>query len=225
MEDKLKKMIKNNYNLSKKLLPEYDRVYTDIVCYLRASSFDDLKVEECIEDILGMLMEAQERGIAAKDVIGPDYKAFCDSIIESSKLKRWSLQKLFFLLEILISTAGLMYGLDLLFWVIPESLKTRTLPLAYTLKLSFLINTLIIAFASIFFVQYIGKISFDEADSKGKKVFFLYLLVVASTVFFSIFLRKYVLLTLPIYLIPLLLGILYAIIKLMKRKLIANQLA
>ncbi|CEO87604.1 hypothetical protein [Syntrophaceticus schinkii] len=40
---KVEKMVKKNYELSKKLTPENDAVYTDIVCYLRTSALDELE--------------------------------------------------------------------------------------------------------------------------------------------------------------------------------------
>lgn len=83
-QQNLKEKIANHYELSKQLTPEYDKVYTDMVVYLRTSALTMTDVEEVINDILVMMLEAQDRGESAELVFGSDYKQFCDEMILST---------------------------------------------------------------------------------------------------------------------------------------------
>ena len=54
---------------------------TDIVVYLRGASISMLDQELVRRDITQMIIDGQNAGVAVSDVIGGDYKAFCDSVI------------------------------------------------------------------------------------------------------------------------------------------------
>ncbi len=79
----LKDQIAAHYALSKQLNPQYDQVYGDMVVYLRTSNVLAVDVEEIINDILVMMLEAQARGESVEVVFGSDYQLFCDEMIAS----------------------------------------------------------------------------------------------------------------------------------------------
>lgn len=54
---------------------------TGIVCYLRSTSLTAMQQEEVRRDIIDMLIDGRRRGQTASDVIGGDYRAFCDEIV------------------------------------------------------------------------------------------------------------------------------------------------
>lgn len=163
---KLDDLIRKNYELSKKLTPENDEVNTNIVCYLRTSGMDELEAEEIIQDILGMMLEAQKRGEEIEQVIGNDYRAFCDSVIEAAHPKRFSWRKLFSDLEIVVIVISLLWLLDIIFFYLPQMFKQGRLILDFQVSLGFLINTAIILLASVLIVKYIGKTSFKDSKEK-----------------------------------------------------------
>jgi DNA-binding ferritin-like protein (Dps family) len=72
-----------NNDLDKLLDPENEPAMTDIVCYLRGAGISLYNQEIIRQDLLEMVLSAQERGENIQTVIGTDYKTFCDEIIAS----------------------------------------------------------------------------------------------------------------------------------------------
>ena len=56
---------------------------TKMVCYLRTRSVEEKRLEDIRQDITDMLLEAQDRGESANQVLGGNYQQFCDEIIDS----------------------------------------------------------------------------------------------------------------------------------------------
>jgi len=166
---KVEDLIKKNYELSKKLTPENDEIFTSIVCYLRTSGLDELEAEEIIQDILGMFLEAQERGDEIKQVIGDDYQAFCDSIIATSQPKRFTWRKLFSNLEIVVYSVAILMAIDIVFVNLPQMIREGRLLLDFRVSLGFLIQSAIVFLAAVLIVKYVGKTSFKELKEKQKK--------------------------------------------------------
>lgn len=81
MSKRSRMMRKENNELENRLDGRFDDVLTDIVVYIRGANISELEQESVRRDITQMLIDAQSRGETADDVIGGDYKAFCDAII------------------------------------------------------------------------------------------------------------------------------------------------
>lgn len=199
----VKAMIKSNFELSKGLNKENDIIYTDIVCYLRVSLLEEVKTEEIIADILDMFLRSQEQGKAIREIIGEDYKAFCDSILESLEPKKFSFKSLKENAEIIINGLFILLTIDIMFSYLPKLIKSKDIT-QYSLNASFLINSAIIIILAIGIVNYIGKNSFKLTKSKPKKItyFFIWLgfsAFILGTMFISFKLSKYPLFSLNIY--------------------------
>ncbi|WP_194189743.1 hypothetical protein [Clostridium chrysemydis] len=82
MNNNAKEKINFNYNNIKKIDGKYDSLITDIVCYIRLELVEN-DAEEAIDDILDMLLSAQVRGEDLYEFVGNDFKKFCDNIIDS----------------------------------------------------------------------------------------------------------------------------------------------
>lgn len=83
MNRKTKELNRLNNELDSKINDGNQEVFTDIICYLRGSAISDYDQELVRQDLLEMILSAQERGEDIETVIGEDYKEFCDSIIAS----------------------------------------------------------------------------------------------------------------------------------------------
>ena len=81
MNRQTKTLLKENNQLEKQLSKETDDILTDIVVYIRSANITEYNQELVRRDITNMLIEGQERGQSAAEVIGEDYKAFCDAVI------------------------------------------------------------------------------------------------------------------------------------------------
>ena len=64
------------------LLNEYDKsVLTDIVVYIRMSGISPYDQEKVRRDVREMIAEGERRGKTAREIIGEDYRQFCDDVI------------------------------------------------------------------------------------------------------------------------------------------------
>jgi DNA-binding ferritin-like protein (Dps family) len=198
----IKKLIKKNYELSKKLNPENDKIYTDILVYLRFSTLDELEAEEVIQDILGMFLEAQQRGEKIEKVIGEGYQAFCDSIIESARPTKFIWKKAFLNPELIVMFFGILWVIDLVCNFIFELFVNRRFILDYQVSLGFLIVGAINTTAIFWILDYLRKTSFKKDNFKDT---LLLVTVWVGVVALDVFIwqmqitKSYVLFTMKIY--------------------------
>ena len=83
MRKQTKLLLEENNRLEEALQPEARSLLTDVVVYLRGSRVSTWEQEQVRRDVTRMLLDAQARGEDAREVIGPDPRAFCDSVIEA----------------------------------------------------------------------------------------------------------------------------------------------
>lgn len=81
MKTKTKTLNQENNELDKRLTKENNVVMTDMICYLRVANISEYNQEVVRQDLLQMVLSAQERGEDMKTLIGEDYKSFCDDVI------------------------------------------------------------------------------------------------------------------------------------------------
>ena len=67
---------------------ESQREMTDVVVYLRGQDLSPLDQEEIRRDILEMVWEAEARGETMAQVVGQDYRTFCQEIVAAVP-RRW----------------------------------------------------------------------------------------------------------------------------------------
>lgn len=168
----LQGMIRRNYQLSRQLTPLNEAIYTDMVCYLRTSALDDCTVEEMIQEILGIFVDTQARGEKIEQVIGSDYRAFCDRRIaevlkQPRRRQQW--QKHLAKVEIGLNALILLWLIDLAFEHLPRMVHYKNILLSYQVNAAFLVNALLIILVATFATNYIGKNSFSLSANKEKR--------------------------------------------------------
>lgn len=85
MSKKWKQLNQNNNAYERQITPENNEIYTQILIYLRGSHIPEYD-QECVrQDLITMILNAQERGESLDTIIGEDYKQFCDEIIATFK--------------------------------------------------------------------------------------------------------------------------------------------
>ncbi|MEG0857210.1 MAG: hypothetical protein RSG52_12115, partial [Terrisporobacter sp.] len=72
---------KLNNELEKSMSKKSDKVYTDMVVYLRVSNLTQLQQEQVRRDLIGMIIDGEKRDQSIDEIIGTDYKDVCDEII------------------------------------------------------------------------------------------------------------------------------------------------
>lgn len=170
MNQKAKLLNRSNNQLDQRLTTENDRVMTDMVCYLRASSLSEYNQELVRQDLLEMMLSAQERGDNIETVIGGDYQSFCDEIIASIPPKS-TLQKVcgafstFFLCAAILCTIGIAFSKDT-FQLIRSAFTGQPLNFQISVPISSLVLFALIISFSVFVVQYICKTAFRPEKPK-----------------------------------------------------------
>ena len=81
MSKRSKLLREENNEAEKKLSKETNDILTDIVVYIRNGNISDYSQELVRRDITQMLIDGENRGLSAAEIVGEDYKAFCDAVI------------------------------------------------------------------------------------------------------------------------------------------------
>ena len=76
-----KQLMRENNAFERALSPEFNQVLTDMVVYLRSAPVSEYNQELVRRDIGRMFLDAQRRGDSPADVIGEDYRRFCDQVL------------------------------------------------------------------------------------------------------------------------------------------------
>ncbi|EPS48693.1 hypothetical protein CFSAN002368_20081 [Clostridium botulinum A1 str. CFSAN002368] len=107
--DNIKELVKLTNKLSETLNDINHETFTNITCYLRASSLSERQCEESIHEILDMFLTAENNNESIENIIGNDPKEFCDEIIESYATKKFSKENVIVNLKIILN-GFLSYG-------------------------------------------------------------------------------------------------------------------
>lgn len=105
MKTKTKTLNQENNELDKWLTKENNVVMIDMICYLRVANISEYNQEVVRQDLLQMVLSAQERGEDIKTLIGGDYKSFCDEVIAALPQKSQKERVLDFIDTFLLSTS------------------------------------------------------------------------------------------------------------------------
>ena len=108
MKKSVKNLMRENENLEKEIHNEDSiKALTDIVVYLRGSRISMLDQEKVRKDIVEMLIDGEKRGQDIREIIGDDFKEFCDNVISEIPKKSN--------LQVMIENFGdVLLGLDML---------------------------------------------------------------------------------------------------------------
>ncbi|MFU0833783.1 MAG: DUF1129 domain-containing protein [Oscillospiraceae bacterium] len=202
MNQQVKELNRLNNKLEEQLDEENREAYTDIICYLRVSNISEYNQEIIRQDLLEMILSAQERGENIQTVIGEDYKAFCNNIIASLP-PRGVKEKILEFLDILLLGTSLLGTIHIILSkdtisLIRNALSGETLNFQIGISIGSLIAYCIIIAASIIIVHAIGKASFKPKPEKkrnkvrdfsigaGIMAFFLFLAWIGKAVLFTV---------------------------------------
>lgn len=165
----LNRMNNKHHNL---LNTENKTAMTDIVCYLRGASISEYSQEIIRQDLLEIVLTAQNRGETIQTVIGEDYQAFCDKVIASLPPKTFK-EKFLDLLDTVLLCVSSLSAINL---IISKDVINLIRSMASGEPLNFQISFSVFSLLSYVFsiaaafiiVQLISKNTF-KADFKSPK--------------------------------------------------------
>lgn len=83
MNRRTKELLAENNALERGLNEENGKILTDIVVYLRTAPVSEYQQELVRRDITHMMLDGQARGASMQEVLGDDYQAFCDQVLDA----------------------------------------------------------------------------------------------------------------------------------------------
>ena len=154
--NKRARILRNENNrFEEKLSKETNDVLTDIVVYIRSTSISEYDQERVRRDIGEMLFEGERRGMSAAEIIGDDYKAFCDAVMcEVPKLSK--AQRVMTAVQEVLAGVIVLLAIWTVFSPIIQLIKKEPWYLL-PLRLSDLITATVIVAAAVLIVVYIPK--------------------------------------------------------------------
>ena len=186
MRKKTKLLLEENNRWEEGLSPQGRELLTDLVVYLRGSRVSTLEQEQVRRDITRMLLDAEARGEEAGTVIGPDPKAFCDSVIGAlPPMPRW--ERLLCALRDVLLAAVVLTAIWLVFGTAEGLLGAGSWP-ELTLTLGQLLSGAGILLTAWGVVFWICRDAFAAGQRKG--VWAVLFLVIFALLCLGIFLRQ-----------------------------------
>ena len=188
MHEETKRLLQENNALEEQLPPEDRAVLTDMVVYLRSANITTYR-QECVRrDITEMLLEGRRRGDTVDDVIGGDYRAFCDAVL-AEVTQRTAGERA---LEALGN--GCLYGAVLLgLWLVLSLVECLVLPGNWPwlpVTAGNLVMWAVIMVVAVGLVEYVCKTAFDHRKNSGTAVLVLVLAAMAGGILAGVFLQQ-----------------------------------
>ena len=180
MGKKIRELRKENNRLDEKLNKEYQDVLTDMIVYIRGSKINEYNQELVYQDLVTMMLDAQERKQGVKELIGEDYKEFCDNILseipEETKEEKY----------IAVIRNGLLYFSvifsSLLLVKIMDMIFGKVVFKEVYLTLGELISGFSLIVIAILLVKNFAKNSFKIENRKEKFISFLLLWIISISI-------------------------------------------
>lgn len=185
MYNKVKKLRKENNELEENcnLSEQADEALTNIIAYIRGARITEYQQELVRRDITSMIIDGEKRGLSVQEIIGDNYKDFCDNVIaEIPKMttKEYVLYNLGFVFSAL-GWAILAYGIYIIF-----SNQTPIVPVS----IGWITEMALLTILAIVLVRYICKTAFDDSGSDSKIVTAIIFIAILLTLILLIVFNK-----------------------------------
>ncbi len=193
MNRKTKILNRQNNKLDELISDENQEVFTDIICYLRNSDLSDYNIEVVRNDITTMVLDGQKRGDSIEQVIGGDYREFCDSIIDTFP-KKTLIEKLLETTDLICFCMAILLTIHLLLSketidIIKNLVTKQPIDFTYTISLGTVMGMVAIMIAAVLLVKAILDNIFSGKEKKkpvGSMVLFA---VIIALLIASVFVK------------------------------------
>lgn len=170
MKKKCRELLKSNNKREKEIYKNNEKIYTDMIVYLRGSDMTEYNQELVREDLIQMIIDGQNRGDDIQKVIGENYKEVCDEIIETMP-KKTTFEKVIGIVEMSTSSIWIL-GMVYIIRLAIGNFITHNESWNFSLSIGDIINILIVISLANIFVNYICKTSLNN-KKENKVVSFL----------------------------------------------------
>lgn len=135
---------------------------TDIIVYLRVGDITEAQVESVRQDLLDMVLTAQDRGDDISSIIGEDYQSFTDAILQSATPKTFR-ERTTEMASIIFRSLYTLLTINFIFYsaiTVRKLIDKQPYDFHFSISVGMLICMAIIVATSYFIVLYVGKKSF-----------------------------------------------------------------
>ena len=184
MKKECRELLKKNNKREEEINKDNNKLYTDMIVYLRGSDMTEYNQELVREDLIQMIIDGQNRGDDIQKVIGNNYKEICDEIIETMP-KKTKLQKIGDFLELSLSCIWIL-GIISIFKTIMENVLSNNRSWSFVVSIGDIINLIIIILIANIVVNYTCKTSFNN-ENKNKilsfiKKFIIFMVILGTVI-------------------------------------------
>lgn len=174
MNKKTKELNRKNNELDKKISADNNPIMTNMVCYIRGAAISEWNQEVVRQDLLSMFLDAQNRGDTIENVIGQDYKEFCDEVIRSLPPQS-KLEKVLELVDIITFGIAILGLINLVISsetirLVKNLITGKTPNFMISITWGNVFSFVVIILASILIVQWIVKNSFTVGQKQESKL-------------------------------------------------------
>lgn len=181
---KVKLLRKENNVLEKELSKENEEIMTDIVCYLRFFPVSTVLQETIRKDIVLMLLNGERNNQRANEVLGDDYRQFCDNLLK--ELPQYTLrQKIMINIGFGCLSFAILSCIVLLLSIGEWYINYHTFPLYIPISISLLLVMGFTAIISIIITKTILKNSFQMRNKKtilrkllGLSLYYVFVIII-----------------------------------------------
>ncbi len=206
MTKECKILLKKNNEREKEILEENDKIYTNMIVYLRSSDITEYNQELVREDLIEMIIDGQQRGENIEKIMGSRVKEICDEIIETFP-KKSKKEKILGFFENIFNVIWIMGAIYIVNQII-TALANGEEEYRFELTVGNLISMVFIGLIANVVVWYVCKYAFKEEKKRNKVVTFLKNWLIAL-IPCSIIVLSNVLLTKVVIEIPMLVAIVF----------------
>lgn len=218
MKKQCRELLRKNNKREKEIHKNNDKIYTDMIVYLRGSDMTSYNQELVREDLIQMILDGQDRGENIEKVIGKNYKEICDEIIETMP-KKTKLQKIVSTLELSLSIIWILGAISIAKTIITNFVSNNN-NWDFVLSIGDIINMIIIILIANIVVEYTCKTAFNNTH-KNKIISFLKTWIGCMAVLVTMIMSSYYLNTtiinLSLILVSIIIGIIFILDKIISR--------
>lgn len=168
----------------RQLKGEYKKIYSKIFIYLSSYCLNQFAKEELELEIVGICLENQKRNIPMSEVFDNDYKAFCDTLITTTK-RQTSLERFLYYILLFISVLAFYFTVYSIFSSLFQVEDVYMKDFVLHMNSEKLYSGIGYVFITVIANMWVGRRSFEDQSTTCIKlfiaIFITYVLVIYVT--------------------------------------------
>lgn len=173
MRSKLEELRRLNNILDEQINEDNQPIFTDMICYIRSADISELNQEMVRRDLSEMILSAQSRGDSIRDVIGEDFKGFCDEVILNLPPKTTK-EKWIDRLDIVCFCVSILGGINIVFSqgflkIISNIISKQAINYNIDISVGTMISIVVIIALSFLIVNRITKNALNQGGTLNMK--------------------------------------------------------